>query len=146
MFKKIGIIVVVILFYGSGVYSLIRIGFYYILKEFGGLLDMFEDLEILVKCVRREMYCLIYCSDDDGVFVSLNLVELWRILRWVVELRYYEDIFGIQVNLLDEILEVYYYRKCRSIFIMKRDFEKIIFDEKKECKKDMEMIIDGDCQ
>lgn len=123
---------------------MIRSGFYYILKEFNGLLGMFGDLEILVKCVRREMYCLIYCSDDDGVLVSLIFVELWRILRWVVELRYYEDIFGIWVNLLDEIFEVYYYRKCRSIFIMIRDFEKIIFDEKKESKKDMEMIVDGD--
>ena len=146
MAGKTGTIVAAILFHGSGVYSLTRTGFYYISKEFGGLSDMSEDSEIPAKRARREMYCLIHCSDDDGALVSPNSVESWRTLRRAAELRHHEDILGTQVNSPDEIPKVYYHRKCRSIFTMKRDLEKIISDEKKECKKDTEMTTDGDSQ
>ena len=85
------------------------------------------------KRARKEMYCLIHCSDDDGV--SPNSVESWRTLRRVEELRYHEDILGIQVSSPDEIPEVYYHRKCRSIFTMKRDLEKIISDKQRRVRK-----------
>ena len=138
--------VAAILSHVSSVYSLTRTGFYYVSKVFGGLSDMSEDLEIPAKRARREMYCLIHCSDDDGSLVSPNSVESWRTLRRAEELRHHEDVLGIQVNSPDEIPEVYYHRKYRSIFTMKRDLEKIISDEKKESKKDTEMTTDGDCQ
>lgn len=128
--EKTGTIVAAILFHGSGVYSLTRTGFYYISKEFGGLSDMSEDSEIPAKRARMEMYCLIHCSDDDVALVSPNSVESWRTLRRAAELRHHEDILGTQVNSPNEIPKVYYHRKCRSIFTMKRDLEKIISDEK----------------
>ena len=119
--EKTGTIVAAILFQVSSVYSLTRSGFYCISKEFDGLSGMSEDSEIPAKRARREMYCLIHCSDTDGVLVSPNAVESWRTLRWAVELRHHENVLGIQVNSPDEIPEVYYHRKCRSIFTMKRE-------------------------
>jgi len=104
-----------------------------------------QDSEI-PKRARREMYCMIHCSDDDRALISPNSVESWRTLRWAAELRHHKDILGIQVNSPDEIPEVYYHRKCRSIFIMKRDLKKIISHEKKESKKDMELTTDGNGQ
>ena len=85
MTEKTGTMVAAILFPGSGVYSLTRTGFYYISKVFGGLSDMSEDSEIPAKRARREMYCLIHCSDDDGALVSPNSVESWRTLRRAAE-------------------------------------------------------------
>ena len=111
------------------------IGFYYISKELHGLSGMSEDSEIPAKCARREMYCLIHCSDDEGALVILNSVESWRTLRRAAKLRYHEDILGIQVNAPDEIPKVYYHRKCKSIFTVKRDLEKITSDEKRRVRK-----------
>ena len=97
---------------------------------------MSEDSEITAKRARREMYCLIHCSDADGALVSPNSVESWRTLRWAVELRHHENILGIQVNSPDEIPEVYDHRKCRSIFTMKIE----------ESKKVTRMTADGNSQ
>ena len=102
--------------------------------------------QIPEKRVRREMYCLIRCSDDDGAPISPNYVESWRTPRLAAELRHHEDILGILVNSPDEITKVYYHRKCRSIFTMKRDLKKIIANEKKESMKDTELSTDGDGQ
>ena len=88
--EKTGTIVAVILFHVSDVYSLTRSGFYYISKEFNGLSGMSEDSESPAKRARREMYCLIHCSDDDGALVSPTSVESWRTLRRAAELRHHE--------------------------------------------------------
>ena len=96
---------------------------------------MSEDSEILAKRARREMHCFLRCSDDDGALVSPNSVESWRTLRRAAELRHHEDILGIQVNSPDEIPEVYYHRKCRSIFTMKRDLEKSFLMKKRSVRK-----------
>ena len=138
--------VAAILFHVNGVYSLTRSGFYFISKELNGLSGMSEDSEIPKKHARREMHCLIRCSDGDGAPVSANSVESWRTQRRAAELRHHEDILGILVNSPDEILKVYYHRKCRSIFTMKRDLEKIVSDEKRESKKDTELTTDGEGQ
>jgi len=71
---------------------LTRSGFYYISKEFDSLAGMSEDSEIPKTCARREMYCMIHCSDNDGALISLNSVESWRTRRWAAELRHHEDI------------------------------------------------------
>ena len=96
---------------------------------------MSENSEIPAKRARREMYCLIHCSDDDGALISPNSVESWRTLRRAAELRHNEDILGIRVNSPDEIPEVYYHRKCRSTFTMKRDLEKIFLMKKRRVRK-----------
>ena len=96
--EKTGTIKAAILFHVGSVYSLTRNGFYYVSKEFDGLAGMSEDSEIPARCARREMYCLIHCSDDNGALVISNSVESWRTLRQGTELRHQEDILGIQVN------------------------------------------------
>ena len=103
MAEKTGTRVPAILFHISGVYSLTRSGFYYISKEFNSLSGMSEDSEIPEKRARREMYCLIHCSDDDRVLVIPNSVESWRTLRRAAKLRHHKDILRIQVNSPDEI-------------------------------------------
>ena len=107
---------------------------------------MSDNSEIPAKHAGRELYCLIPCSDHDGALISPNSVESWRTLREAAELRHHKDILVIRVNSPDEIPEVYYHRKCRSIFTMKRDLKKIISDEKKESNKDTEMTANGDSQ
>jgi len=42
---------------------------------------------------------------------------------------------GIEVNSPDEIPEVYYHRKCRSIFTMNRDLEKSFLMKKRRVTK-----------
>lgn len=90
--EKTGTREAAILFQISGVYSLTRSGFYYISKDFDGLSGMSEESEIPKKCARREMHCMIYCSDDDGALISPNFVESWRTWRRAAELRHHEDI------------------------------------------------------
>ena len=72
------------------------------------------------KRARRKKYCLIHCSDDDGALVCPNSLELWKTLRWAAEISRHEAILGIAVNSPDEIPEVYYHRKCRRIFTVKK--------------------------
>ena len=94
--------------------------------------------EIPERRARREKYYLIHCSDDDGALVCPNSVELWKTLRRAAEIRRHEEILGIAVNSPDEIPEDYYHRKCRSIFTMKRDLDRIHANEKTESRKDIE--------
>ena len=129
-----GTTVAAILFHAINVYSLTRSGFYYISKEFNRLSDMSEGSEIPAKHGRREMYCLIHCSDNEAALITPNsaAVESWRTLRRAAQLRHNEDILGIRVNSPNEIPEVYYHRKHRSIFTMKRGFEEKGFRKKGE--------------
>ena len=48
---------------------------------------MYDNSEIPAKRARRELYCLIHCSDDDGALISPNSVESWRTLRQAAEFR-----------------------------------------------------------
>ena len=96
--------------------------------------------EIPERRARREKYCLIHCSDDDGALVCPNSVESWKPLRRAAEIRRHEEILGIAVNSPDEIPEVYYHRKCRSIFTMKKDLDRIHANEKTESRKDTESV------
>ena len=54
-----------------------------------------------------------------------NSVESWKTLRRAAEIRRHEEILAIAVNSPDEIPEVYYHRKCRSIFTLKKDLDRI---------------------
>ena len=102
-------------------------------REFDGLSGMSEDSEIPEKRARREMYCVIHCSDDDGALVSSNSVESWRTVRRAAELRIHASIFlALLVNTPDEIPKVYYHKNCRTVFTMKKDLEKIISDQKEK--------------
>ena len=69
-----------------------------------------------------------------------NSVELWKTLRRAAEIRRHEEILGIAVNSPDEIPEDYYHRKCRSIFTMKKDLDRIHANEKTESRKDTESV------
>ena len=100
--------------------------------------------EIPEKRARREKYCLIHCSDDDGALVCPNSVESWKTLRRAAEIRRHEEILAIAVNSPDEIPEVYYHRKCRSIFTMKKDLDRIHANEKTESRKDTESAEGGE--
>ena len=96
--------------------------------------------EIPERRARREKYCLIHCSDDDGALVCPNSVESWKTLRRAAEIRRHEEILAIADNSPDEIPEVCYHRKCRSIFTMKKDLDRIHANEKTESRKDTESV------
>ena len=76
--------------------------------------------EIPERRARREKYCLIHCSDDDRALVCPNSGESWKPLRRTAEISRHEAILGIAVNSPDDIPEVYYHRKCRRIFTIKK--------------------------
>ena len=73
-----------------------------------------------------------------------NSVESWKTLRQAAEIRRHEEILAIAVNSPDEIPEVYYHRKCRSIFTMKKDLHRIHANEKTESRKDTESAEGGE--
>ena len=78
---------------------------------------------------------MIHFSDDDGALVSPNSVESWETLKKAAEIRQHEGILNVKVTSPDEIPDgVFYHRKCRSIFTMKRDLEKIIAAERERNK------------
>ena len=105
---------------------------------------MFGGSEIPERRARQEKYCLIHCSDEDGALVCPDSVESWKTLRWAAEIRRREEILGIAVNSPDELPEVYYHRKCRSILTMKNDLDRIHTNETTEGGKDTESAEDGE--
>ncbi|CAH3170082.1 unnamed protein product [Porites evermanni] len=74
------------------------------------------------KRAKREPYCLIHCTDDNGKLVSPNSLESWKTLRKAVD----SD---------NEVPDgVFYHRKCRSMFTLKRELNSIVTKAKQNEK------------
>lgn len=73
------------------------------------------------KRAKTEPYCLIHCTDDNGKLVSPNSLESWNTLREAGEIRKHEGILSVKVDSDNEVPDgVFYHRKCRSMFTVKR--------------------------
>ena len=69
--------------------------------------------------------CNIHCTDDDTELVRPKDEESWNTLR-AAAVRKHKPLLDIAETLNEgEILSIYYHRKCRSLFTMKKLLETI---------------------
>lgn len=75
-----------------------------------------------------EDVCIIHCSscDDNEKLVSLKDIDSWNSLLEASRIRNHRAILGINERLKEnEIPKISYHRKCRALFTLKRELEKI---------------------
>ena len=62
-------------------------------------------------------------AESDDRLVTLQTYESWQTLHEAAKIRIYTPIMELDKQLGDKgIPRIHYHQKCRSIFIMKRDF------------------------
>ena len=66
--------------------------------------------------------CIIHCSDATGELSSLQDPKSWKSLLNAAEIRDYKPVLALKGN---DMPQIAYHRKCRSIFTMKKDLERI---------------------
>ena len=80
---------------------------------------------------RPKMECIIHCSDDKDKLVSLQGVDSWKTLLRAAQIRNHAPILEMVEDLPEgKIPTLYYHRKCRSIFTMKKLLDGILEKEK----------------
>lgn len=83
-------------------------------------------------CVEIRDNCLIHCTETSGDLSSLQDTQSWTTLLRAAEIRQYTPILDIAKTVTgEEPPDIKYHRKCRSIFTMKRDLDKICKDANK---------------
>ena len=80
---------------------------------------------------RQRMECIIHCSENtDERLVTPQNMESWQSLLRAAEIRNHGPILDISKAIVgEEIPLIFYHRKCRTIFTMKKDLDRI-------CKKE----------
>ena len=74
------------------------------------------------RCER----CIIHCSDDESLLISPKDLDSWKSLLRAASIRNHVPLHDLAENAKDgEIRPVTYHRKCRSLFTMKRELEKV---------------------
>ena len=85
-------------------------------------------------CLDTRSGCIIHCTDESGELSALHDIQSWKSLLRAAEIRQYKPILDLVESLKDEeIPDICYHRKCRSIFTMKKDLERISKDEGTSC-------------
>ena len=81
-----------------------------------------DDNEQCIICTQKSP-----SNERDDRLVSPQTYESWQTLLEAAKIRSHEPIIGIAKHLIEkEVPNVYYHRKCRSIFTMKRDLETVM--------------------
>ena len=85
-------------------------------------------------CLDTRSGCIIHCTDESGELSALHDIQSWKSLLKAAEIRQCKPILDLVESLKDEeIPDICYHRKCRSIFTMKKDLERISKDEGTSC-------------
>jgi len=81
-----------------------------------------ETSEIPTKRQRMEPeVCAIHCTDDTSELVLPRDVDPWKTLVRAAEIRNHADLVGLARTTPEgEVPRIWYHRKCRSIFTMKK--------------------------
>ena len=80
-----------------------------------------DDKEQCIICQQKSQ-----SSERDDRLVSPQTYESWHTLLEAAKVRSHEPIISIAEDLVEnELPNVYYHRKCRSIFTMKRDLKTV---------------------
>lgn len=75
---------------------------------------------------QKQNECIIHCTGDDGELIYPKNLESWKTLLKAAQIRKHEPILNLSEQTSDEeIPDICYHRKCRSIFTMKRELDKI---------------------
>jgi len=77
---------------------------------------------------KRPRYetCIIHCSDDESLLVSPKDLDSWESLLKAATIRNHRPLLDLAENAKGgEIPQVSYHKKCRSLFTMRRELEKI---------------------
>lgn len=70
--------------------------------------------------------CVIHCTDESGDLATLKDYESWQTLLNAAVIRKHERVLSIAESLKEgELPKISYHRKCRSIFTLKRDLQKL---------------------
>ena len=70
--------------------------------------------------------CIIHCSYDESLLISPKDLDSWKSLLKAATIRNHRPLLDLAENAKEGgIPQVSYYRKCRSLFTMKRDLESI---------------------
>ena len=70
--------------------------------------------------------CIIHCSDDESLLISLKDLDSWKTLLTAAAIRNHRPLLDLAEHAKEgEIPSVSYHRKYRSLLTMKRKFEKI---------------------
>ena len=79
-----------------------------------------------MKRFCKEKNCIIHCTNDSTNLVSPKDDDSWKTLLRAGEIRTHDEILEISKSLSEgEVPRIYYHRKCRSIFTMKKLLDKI---------------------
>lgn len=85
---------------------------------------------------RPKMECIIHCSDDKDKLVSLQGADSWKTLLRAAQIRNHAPILEMVEDLPEgKIPTLYYHRKCRSIFTMKKLLDRILEKEKQSASE-----------
>ena len=78
-------------------------------------------------CSQQSSKCVNHCSSDNGVLISPYSIQSWQVLLEAAEIRHYEALLSVVSSLEeDDVLNIKYHRKYRSIFTMKSKLTKLI--------------------
>ncbi len=73
------------------------------------------------KRPRVSVDCIIHCTNDNGKLVSPQSVESWNTLVRAARIRKHGPILQLAEETAEgDIPEVYYHRRCRSSFTLKK--------------------------
>lgn len=77
-------------------------------------------------CLDISGACIIHCTNDPGELTALHDIRSWESLLKAAEIKQYETVLDLAEKWKDgEIPGICYHRKCRSIFTMKKDLDRI---------------------
>lgn len=89
---------------------------------------MAEQRDTQLKCPMTD--CFIHCSNDILKLVAPTNVESWNTLLRAANISGHSPILDLAKDLPEgSIPSLFYHRKCRSIFIMKKLLDRIVAKE-----------------
>ena len=70
--------------------------------------------------------CIIHCTNDSSNLVNPKDEESWKTLLRAAQIQNHQEIVELSKSLSEgEVPLIYYHRKCRSIFTMKKLLDKL---------------------
>ena len=77
-------------------------------------------------CSQQSSKYVIHCSSDNGVLFAPSSIQSWQVLLEAAEIKHYKALLSVASSLEeDEVPDIKYHRKCRSIFTMKPKLAKL---------------------
>ena len=86
--------------------------------------------------------CIIHCSDSKETLTKLQSHDSWKVLLKAAQIRKYQPILELVENLSeDEVPNILYHRRCRSIFTLKSTLDQIQEQEKVPKEKEKVSVL-----